>query len=272
VEVPLFPLSFAEFRNFQAAGTSGLPNESVSFTQFLKFGGFPGLHRMEFQEEAIFQYLTSLADSVLLKDVIMRHKVRDTALLRSLLLFLADNCGSIFSARSIADYLKKERRSLGIETIYNYLAFLESAFVVYKVSRYDLRGKRLLETHEKYYLADIGLRHALLGYREGDIGIFLENIVYIELRKRGYGVQLGKWDDLEIDFVATRQGAAGTERLYIQVCYLLADAATREREYRPLRLVADNYPKLVLTLDPIPPGNDEGIERRFLPEWLLEEN
>lgn len=260
-------MTFTEFRQFRAK--SGETTDITGdFSAYLKYGGFPGIHHLEFRDEIIYQYLASLTDSVLLKDVILRHKIRDAALLRSLLVFLADNCGSIFSARSVADYLKKERRSLGVETVYNYLSHLEAAFVIYKVPRFDLRCKRLLETHEKYYLADIGLRHALLGYREKDIGIFLENIVFIELKKRAYSVSIGKIGDMEIDFIASR----GNEKIYIQVAYLIPDAATREREFRPLRLLADNHPKYVLTMDPAPAGNDEGIHRMYLPDWLLDEN
>lgn len=262
VEFSLFPLVFEEYMTFDSQHPADLQR---AFMDFIKYGGMPGIHRLQRDPATVYQYLGALVDSVLLQDVIMRHKVRDVALLRSLLLFLADNCGNIFSARSISDYLKKERRSLGVETIYNYLGYLESAFVVYKVPRYDLRGKRLLETHEKYYLADLGLRHALLGYREADIGVYLENIVYIELRRRGYELAIGKLDEYEIDFVASK----GNQRMYIQVAYLLADQNTREREFRPLRMINDNYPKYVLTMDAIPAGNDEGIIRMGLVDWLL---
>jgi len=260
VELPIQPLTFGEYRSFRSP-----PGADVDlFPEFLRFGGFPGLHRVAYEEEAIFQYLSALTDSVLLKDVVMRNAVRDVGLLRSLLLFLAGNIGNVFSARSVADFLKKERRSLGVETIYNYLDYLESAFVVHRVRRYDLRGKRLLETHEKCYLADIGLRHALLGYRDSDIGALLENIVLVELLKRGWEVSVGKLDDWEVDFVAAR----GADRLFLQVAYLLADEATREREFRPLRTLRDNHPKYVLSMDRLPPSNDEGIRRIYLPDFL----
>ncbi len=260
VEFTIFPLSFGEFLEFRGVSAAA----EGAFLDFLRFGGFPGIHRLEFSEATIHQYLSSLADSVLLKDVVMRNKVRDVALLHSLLLFIAGNIGNIFSTRSVADCLKKERRSLGVETIYNYLSWLESAFVIHKVPRFDIKGKRLLETHGKYYLADLGLRHTLLGYREKDIGVFLENVVYIELRKRAYLVRIGKLDDLEVDFIATR----GDERIYIQVAHLLADEATREREFRPLRLIPDNHPKYVLSMDRTPPGDDAGIFRMYLPDFL----
>jgi len=266
VEFSVYPLTYSEFCMFRKnSHIDRQPTSDFHFMEFVKYGGFPGLHRLVFSDETIYQYLSSLSDSILLKDVVMRNNVRDVALLRSLLIFLADNCGNIFSARSVADYMKKERRSLGIETIYNYISYLEAAFVIYRISRYDIKGKRLLETQEKYYLADLGLRHALLGYREKDIGIFLENIVCIELKKRGYIIHIGKLDDYEIDFIAIR----GNEKMYIQVAYLIADETTHEREFRPLRLIADNYPKYVLSMDMTPPGNTEGIIRMYLPDFLL---
>ena len=261
VEFSIFPLVFSEFLAFRDS-TSDSP---TAFGTYLASGGFPGLHQLDFTPEANRQYLSAVLDSVVLKDVVMRHQVRDVHLLQKILAYVADNIGSLISARSIADFFKSERRTLGIETVYNYLSFLESAFVFYRVPRYDLKGKRLLETLEKHYLADIGLRHALLGYRDNDIGRYLENVVYLELRKRGYQVWVGKWGDLEVDFVATR----GDERLYLQVAYLLSDPATREREFRPLREIQDNYPKYVLSMDPVPDGLDDGIFRRSLVGFLV---
>ncbi|MEI8094252.1 MAG: ATP-binding protein [Spirochaetales bacterium] len=262
VEFSIFPLVFSEYLVFRPP----VGPTSEAFGEFLQTGGFPGLHRLDFSADSIRQYLSAVLDSVVLKDVVMRHQVRDVHLLQKLLAYVADNIGSIISARSIADFFKNERRNLGIETVYNYLAFLQSAFVFYKVPRYDLQGKRLLETFEKYYLADLGLRHALFGYRDNDIGRYLENVVYLELRKRGYQVWVGRWGDLEIDFVATK----GEERLYVQVAYLLADDAIREREFRPLRQLTDNYPKYVLTLDPAPDGVVDGIFRQSVVKFLLE--
>ena len=267
VEFSIFPLVLSEylpFRRNTGQPASPLPPAS-EFQVFLQTGGFPGLHRLDFTTESIRQYLSAVLDSVVLKDVVMRHQVRDVHLLQKLLVYVADNIGSIISARSIAEFFKAERRSLGIETVYNYLAFLQSAFVFYKVPRYDLKGKRLLETYEKYYLADLGLRHALLGYRDNDIGRYLENVVYLELRKRGYQVWVGKWGNLEVDFVATK----GDQRLYVQVAYLLPDEATREREFRPLREIPDNYPKFVLTMDALPDGIVDGIFRKSLVGFLL---
>ena len=236
VEFPIFPLVFSEFLRFRRSGPAA---DSDAFKEFLQVGGFPGLHSFEFNQDTLYQYLSALADSLVLKDVVMRHRVRDVALLEKLLGYVADSIGNIVSARSIADFFKNERRSLGIETIYNYLSFLESAFIIHRVPRFDIKGKRLLETHEKYFLADIGLRHALLGYRDGNINQYLENIVFLELRKRGYSVFVGKLGEMEVDFVAVK----GQERIYLQVAYLLADQSTREREFRPLQDINDNHQK-----------------------------
>lgn len=261
VEFNVYPLVFSEFSVFRGGGTE----RNRLFNEFVRFGGMPGIHHLEFDGDNVYQYLSAIRDSVMLKDVVTRNKIRDVALLEKIVLFICDNIGNVFSGRRVAEYFKSERRSIGVETVYNYLKYLETAFVVSRVSRYDLKGKRLLETNEKYYLTDIGLRHALLGYREKDIGAYLENIVYIELRHRGYSVTIGRYDDYEVDFVAEKPN----ERLYIQVSYMLSDDVVREREFRPLYKINDNYPKCVLTMDSIPESNTDGIERRYLPDWLV---
>jgi len=190
------------------------------------------------------------------------------ALLEKIMQFVFDNIGNVFSSRKIADYFKKERRSLGHETVYNYLKYLENAFIINKVQRFDLRGKRILETNEKYYLTDIGLGHALLSYSEKKINAYLENIVFIELLYRGYDVKIGKFDDYEVDFIAQKS----SERLYIQVCYILSDEKVRIKEMRPFNKINDNYPKYLLTMDTIPESNEDGILRRYIPNWLMEKS
>jgi hypothetical protein len=261
VEFPIFPLTYAEYKKFRSRSSD---DARRMFTDFIRYGGMPGLYHLDHSEEAIYQYLSALIDSVLLKDVVVRNSVRDVSLLNNLLRYVADNSGNIFSARSVADYFKKERRTLGIETVYNYLNYLETAFIINRVSRYDIKGKRLHETYGKYYFTDIGLRHALIGYKEKDINLFLENIIYIELRKRGYTVSIGKIGDLEIDFIAAKSDA----KIYIQAAYVIADQRVQEREFRPLQLVRDNYPKYVLSMDDIPESNEEGIIRMNLVQFL----
>lgn len=260
VEFAVYPLVFSEFCVFR----NSIGTENSLFNEFIKFGGMPGIHHLEFDESNIYQYLCAIRDSVMLKDVIMRNNIRDIALIEKIMLFICDNIGNVFSGRRIADYFKNERRSISVETIYNYLRYLETAFIINRVSRYDIKGKRLLETNDKYYLTDLGLRHALFGYREKDINAYLENIVYIELRHRGYNVTIGKYDDYEVDFVAEKQN----DRIYIQVSYLLADDSVYEREVRPFYKINDNFPKYLLTLDTIPESSNDGVLRRYLPDWL----
>lgn len=262
VEFNVYPLVFSEFSAVIKNKSEIIPR----FNQFLKYGGMPGIHHLQFEELNIYQYLSSIRDSVVLKDVISRNNIRDIDLLNKIIAFVFDNAGNVMSSRKIAEFFNNERRSVGHETILNYLDYLESAFIIKRVPRYNLKGKKLLETNEKIYLTDIGFRHALFGYREKDISLFLENIVFIELKSRGYDVKIGKIDDLEVDFIAERTG----EKMYIQVCYLLTDEAVRNRETRPFFKINDNFPKYLLTMDTIPESSEDGIIRKYLPSWLME--
>ena len=180
---------------------------------------------------------------------------------------LADNSGNVFSAKRIADFMKNERRSVGVETVYNYISYLISAFLIHRLPRFDLKGKRFLEVSEKYYFADMGLKNALIGYRHSDINAALELVVFLELKRRGYTVSVGRLGDAEIDFIAERSG----ERMYIQVCYLLADETVSAREFGPLEALRDNYPKFVLSMDQIGGRDHNGIQRLYLPDFLLAE-
>jgi len=264
VEFFVYPLVFSEFFQFRNKET----RFTDLFNEFLKYGGMPGTHHIEFKELEIYQYLSAIRDSVILKDVIKRNNIRDVSLLEKIMQFIFDNTGNVFSGRKITDYFKKERKLLGHETVYNYLKYLENAFIINRVPRFDLRGKKLLETNEKYYLTDIGLGHTLLGYRESNINAYLENIIFIELLYRGYDVKIGKFEDYEIDFIAQKSG----ERLYIQVCYIISDEKVRDREIRPFSKINDNYPKYLLTMDSIPESSEEGILRRYIPNWLMEKS
>lgn len=262
IEFNVYPLVYSEYVLFRA----GESKDEDTFYDFLKYGGMPGIHQLNFDESQIYQYLSAVRDSLLLKDVIKRHNIRNAALLEKILLFVFDNIGNIFSARKIADYFKKEQRAIGHETVYNYLHHLEEACIINKAARWDLKGKRLMEVSEKYYLTDIGLNHAFGGYKPGSINAYLENIVYIELLYRGYDVFIGKAGDYEIDFIARRKD----ETVYIQVCYLLADENVIQRETHPFYKLKDNYPKYLLTMDKTPEGNLDGIIRRYIPAWLLD--
>lgn len=262
VEFPLYALSFAEFRQFRGADRGDVVGD---FADYLRFGSLPAIHHFGLEEEIVYDYIGSIYNTVLLKDVVKRHHIRNVPLLENIARYVFDNIGNVFSAKKVADFLKTQRLRVGVETVQNYLGYFQEALLVHKVPRYDLKGKRLLEIHEKYYLGDIGMRHALLGYREADISGLLENIVFLELKRRGYRVQIGKLGTREVDFVATRAG----EKLYVQVTYLLATPETVEREFGVLRDIPDNYPKLVLSMDSVFGQDYEGIRRLNLIDFLV---
>lgn len=267
VEIHVYPLDFKEYLDFAAANTEeSRLSIQEKFANYLRFGGLPGIHQMKWQSKPLMQYLTDIYNSVLLKDVIKRNNIRDTALLESIALYIMDNIGNTFSAKTVSDFLKNQGRKLSTETVYNYLKALEAAFLIHKVSRFDIKGKRLLETQEKYYLSDLGLRHAVMGYRDNDIAGMLENVVYLELMRRGYSVNIGKQDSAEVDFVADK----GNDRLYIQVCYVLTEENT-EREFAPLEAILDNYEKVVISTDSLISFNRGGIKQKNILDFLLED-
>ncbi|MBI4474663.1 MAG: ATP-binding protein [Acidobacteria bacterium] len=264
IEIPVLSLTFEEFVQFRSAKGGGASVEE-NFSLFLKYGGLPGIHEFELVEDVVFQYLHSIFNTILYKDIVTRHKIRDTALLDRIARFSFDNCGNVTSAQKISEYMKSQRMRVATDTVLNYLAYLVSAFLLRRARRYDIRGKRHLEVNDKYYLGDIGLRHGFIGHRDVDIAGLLENVVYLELLHRGYSVSIGKLQAKEIDFVAEK----GNEKLYIQVCYLLSDAKTEEREFAPLMEIADNHPKFVLSMDRDWGHGREGIHRVYLPSFLL---
>lgn len=266
VEISVYPLTFAEFVSFQKSIAPDTASIRDLFPLYLRFGGFPGLHSLPLHDQVVFPYLDSLFDSILLKDVVQRYNLREPAQLERIVRFLFDNCGNVTTAKRISDYLKSQRSPLSVTRVQNYLSYLEHAFLLYRVPRFDLKGLRFLELYDKYYVGDIGLRHGLIGYRDSDIGGLLENVVYLELLTRGYAVSIGKLGDREVDFIAQRE----KEQLYIQVTYLLADETTRLREFSVLQLIEDSYPKLVLSMDSIYPEDTQGIRWMNLLDWLME--
>ncbi len=243
VEFSLYTLTFSEFLKFRKHKDP--ENIESEFNLFMKTGGFPGIHHMDYDDEVIRQYVSSIYNTILLKDVVARNNLRDIALLERISRFAADNCGNITSSKSIADYLKSQKVKGSVDTVQNYLNLLTSAYIFHKVNRFDIKGKRHFEIHEKYYSGDIGLKNILVGYKFNDIAGQLENIVYLELLSRGYAVSIGKIMDQEVDFMAIKDG----KPVYIQVSYLLADDKTVEREFRSLEKINDNYPKIVLSMD-----------------------
>jgi len=262
IEFKIYSLVFSEFLAF--SHNYDFDNEK-QFNQFLKLGGFPGLHHMELDDTVIRQYLQSIYNSVLLKDVIVRNNIRDAAMLDVISKYLIDNSGKITSAKSISDFMKSQKRKVSVDTVLNYIRFSCDALLFEKVERYDLKGKRLLETYEKYYMSDIGLRFATLGYTPESISAQLENIVYLELKSRDYSITIGKIDDLEIDFIASK----GNEKIYIQVCTQLTNNKVIEREYRSLEMVKDSFPKYVLSLDQGFETSRNGIKWMNIVDFLL---
>ncbi|HKK34641.1 MAG TPA: ATP-binding protein [Desulfomicrobiaceae bacterium] len=260
---PIHSLTFSEFMNFRGDRAESTEAE---FKRYLRYGGLPALHHMELNDQVVFQYINSIYNTILLKDIVSRHSIRHVSLLERIAMFLFDNIGQTLSANRIAAYLKSQRVKVSVDTVVNYLRYFQDALIAHKVSRFDLKGHKLLEVHEKYFLEDIGLRHAVLGFREADISQLLENIVFHELIHRGYTVSIGKLADREVDFIATREG----EKIYVQVCYLLASERTITREFSPLLAIADNYPKFVLSMDPLFGDDYKGVRRIHLIDFLMQ--
>ena len=221
---------------------------------------------MPFNDEFIFQYLNSILNTILYKDIITRFKIRDTALFDKVVRYLFDNIGNITTEKRIADYFRSQRIKVAVDTMLNYIKCIKTALLIQRVYKYDIKGKRHLEFYEKVYLTDVGLRNGLIGYKEKDINGILENIVYHELVARGYKVYVGKLNGLEIDFVAEKHG----EIKYIQVCYLLAEESIVKREFGNLQKIKDNYEKIVISLDKFFVKELEGIKHVYLIDFLKE--
>lgn len=261
VTVDMLPLSFAEYVRW----TGDQHDLNRKYREYLETSSFPYATELDGNRKAIEEYLSGIYHTVVLKDVIGRLKSADPMMLESILRFVYSSTGSPISTKKIADTLTSEGRKVDVRTVEKYLtAFLDS-YIVYQAKRYDIRGKQHLKTLEKYYAVDIGLRYFLLGRSHADTGHLLENVVYLELLRRGYQVFVGKWDELEVDFVAVHQ--EGT--LYVQVAATVRDESTLQRELRPLQHINDHYPKIILTLDDDPNADYAGIRRLNALEWLL---
>ncbi|WP_296398490.1 ATP-binding protein [Acidaminococcus timonensis] len=265
VEFVIYPFSFCEFLEMIHTLT---PSISVSegFRQYLLFGGMPYLGELQYNQTAAKQYLQDLYNAVELKDIIKRNAIRDVDLLERILMYVTANIGQTFSATTISKYLKNEGRRVAPETVMNYLRAGEEAFLFYPVKRQDLVGKKLLSVQEKYYIADHGIREAVFGGNLRDINLVLENIVFLELLRRGYQVTVGKFKDKEVDFIAQKQ----EKRIYIQVTYLLASEETVRREFGVYEEIRDNYPKYVVSMDEID-WSQNGIIHKNIRDFLLDE-
>ena len=244
VEFVIYPFSFKEFLETLKSIQQDVSTREA-FQKYVKFGGMPFLYNLAFEEEASLQYLKDIYSSIILKDITQRNKIRDTDLLERVISYLIMNVGNNFSATSISKFFKSENRKVSVETILNYIKAAEESFLIYRVSRDDLIGKKVLNVNEKYYIADHGMREAILGSNQRDINQIFENIIYLELLRKGYNVRVGKVDNLEVDFVCTK----GNEKIYVQVAYLLASPETIEREFTSLEKIDDNYPKYIISMD-----------------------
>ena len=265
VEFVIYPFSFAEFFEMNRLKNPNV-DKSTCFMQFLKTGGMPFLSNFPDDDSAKSQYLIDIYNSVVLKDVVKRNNIRDVDTLERIVAYAFSNIGHIFSATSLSKYFKSENRKISHDTILNYLKFCSDAFLFYKINRYDLEGKKIVTVNEKYYCADHGLREALLGKNIQNIDQVLENIVCLELLRRNYKVYVGKKGDLEIDFIAEKQG----KKIYIQVAYLLANEETIKREFSVYNFVKDSYPKYVVSMDDLD-FSQNGIIHKNIKEFLLME-
>lgn len=265
-EIYIQSLSYNEFMEFHQ-----LQNNDETLAQYIQYGGLPGLAKIGLDEDDAREYQIDIYHTVLLKDVVMRNKIRSVPFLENLVRFLADNTGKLISANSIAKYMKSQGETITSAVIINYISYLCEAYILHRVNRYDIHGKRIFETNDKFYFEDNGIRNAIAGgTREGDIEKVIENVIYQHLIRLGYKVYVGQLQVGEIDFVCTK---AEGQRIYVQASYIIADEATREREFGNLRAINDNYPKYVISMTPLLTRNDDnGIVhlslRKFLSEGL----
>ena len=262
VLIPVYPLSFKEYLDFKSSSTK---SEKELLNEYIKFGGFPIVALGNYDEQSAYQIVEGIYNSVITSDITKRHNIVNFDLFNRVVKFIIENVGKTFSANSIVKFLKSEGRALSVESIYNYLEWLEKAFVIYRCRRYDLQGKSVLKTQEKFYLADQSLKYCIMGFNPKSIASMLENIVYFELKRRGYEVYIGKLGTKEIDFVAIKRD----ERIYVQVCRTLPENS--DREIGNLLTIKDQYPKYVVTLDELSTGNVNGIKIIHLFDFLLKE-
>ena len=264
VTLQVFPLTLAEFGDLYRRRPGAAADDAELFRLYLRIGGLPGLLHTDLSEAVVDQMLADMVSTIAIRDVIRRHRIRNVALFEAITRFAVDSVGSLVSAKRIADFLKSQRRTAAVDTVLNYLAHLADAFLLTAVPRFDLQGRKLLQVNQKHYLGDIGLRHGIVGYRESDIGGVLENLVFLELRRRGYTVTVGVAGPREIDFVAERRSG----RRYVQVAYLLESPATVERELAAFASVRDAYPRVLLSLDPHQPADLQGVRHQSLTDFL----
>ena len=264
VSFRIFPLSFEEYLTFRREYTE-VKDVHTELADYIRLGGFPATHLRDYSQDEVYTIVRDIYNSTIFSDIVRRNQIRKVDQLERVVKYTFSNVGNTFSAKSISDYLKSEHRKIDNETVYSYLEKLEKAYLLHRCSRYDLQGKEILKTQEKFYLADTALRYSVLGYHPDSVASSLENVVYLELCRRGYEVNIGKTADGEVDFVAQRQG----EKLYVQVTQEIRSEKTERREYDRLLEIKDNYPKYVLRTDEFAGGNYEGIKSMHVADFLL---
>lgn len=260
ISIPVFTLSFREYLDFKAGSTLSR-NELLE--EYIRFGGFPIIALGEYDSQSAYQIVNGIYHTVVSRDIVKRHRINKQDLFDRVVKYVIENMGKTFSANSISNFLKSEHRTVSVESVYNYLRWLEQAFIIYPCERYDLQGKSILKTQEKYYLADVSLKYALLGYNRKMLDGAIENIVFLELKRRGYEVYIGKDNTKEIDFVAVRRD----EKIYVQVCVQIPESS--DREVGNLMGLRDHYPKYVVTLNEMDVGIENGIRIVHLADFLL---
>ncbi len=262
IEVKMLPLSFKEYKS----ATNIEDNEEL-YKKYISFGSFPYILNFDNEDDASL-YISNLYNDLIIKDIMTRKGISDEAMLKSVATFALDNISNLVSSNNIANTMTSNGRPINVKTVEKYLEAFTEAFLLYKASRYDIKGKQYLKTIDKYYVSDLGLRYFILGRKIGDRGYILENVIYLELKRRGYDVYVGKMDDLEVDFVAIKD----TGKIYVQVCETLKDNNNNilQRELNSLRKINDNYEKIILTLDKMPTSNEEGIIVKNALDWLLD--
>lgn len=260
----IYTLSFEEYLMFKKSYTT-LKDLKQEFSQYVRLGGFPATHLQDYSQDEVYTIVKDIYNSTIFSDIVRRNQVKKIDQLERVVKYTFNNIGNTFSAKSISNYFKSEKRTIDNETVYSYLEKLQKAYILHKCSRYDLQGKDILKTQEKFYLADVSLRYSVLGYTVDSVASSLENIVYLELKRRGYDVYIGKIKDKEIDFVTTKQN----EKIYVQVTQEIKSEKTQKREYEQLLEIRDNYPKYVVMADDFAGGNYEGIKTMNIVDFLL---
>ena len=260
----IYTLSFEEYLMFKKSYMT-LKDLKQEFSQYVRLGGFPATHLQDYSQDEVYTIVKDIYNSTIFSDIVRRNQVKKIDQLERVVKYTFNNIGNTFSAKSISNYFKSEQRKIDNETVYSYLEKLQKAYILHKCSRYDLQGKNILKTQEKFYLADVSLRYSVLGYTVDSVASSLENIVYLELKRRGYDVYIGKIKDKEIDFVATKQN----EKIYVQMTQEIKSEKTQKREYEQLLEIRDNYPKYVVMADDFAGGNYEGIKTMNIVDFLL---